>query len=207
VDGGDLYIANANGTEPTQITHAYMNLSAPQWNPDDLTIAATCTPYGQFDVCLIDSETGAVRNITQEILFGAGIPYPYWISGDTLRLGPTEIDTAGLITQTLPASARLSPNGNLLVTVENRQLVVMNPDGSERLVLTSDDTTKGFPVWSPDGSLILYTVAPGDGGLYLYAIRANGASPGYAVVPRPIAPGPPTRPASIDFYLGYNWAP
>ncbi len=207
IDSGDLYVANANGTQPTRITHAYMNLSAPQWNADDRTLAATCTPYGQFDVCLIDSETGAVRNITQEVLYGTGIPFPYWVSNDSLGLGETEIDLAGLITQTLPVSGRLSPNGNRLVTIENKQLVVMNPDGTDKLTLTTDSTTKGFPVWSPDGSLIIYTVAPGDGGLYLFAIRANGSSPGYSVVPRPIVVGPSTRPLSVDLYLGYSWAP
>jgi len=207
IDGGDLYVANANGTQPTRVTHTYLNLSAPQWNIDDRTLAATCTPYGQFDVCLIDSETGAVSNITQEILFGTGIPFPYWISDVTLGLGANEIDDTGLITQSLPSPGRLSPNGNLLVAVENRQLVVMNPDGSNKVELTSDNTTKGFPVWSPDGSLIIYTVASGDGRLYLYAIRTNGAAPGYLLVPRPIAIGPSVRPASIDFYLGYNWSP
>lgn len=45
------------------------------------------------------------------------------------------------------------------------QIYVMNPDGSEVTQLTFDEVHKSWPMWSPDGSKILYTA---DGGLGLY---------------------------------------
>jgi TolB protein len=206
ISHGELYIANTDASEPTQITGAVMNLTAPQWNPDGQTIVADCMPFGQHDVCLINAADGTVRNLTPYIVYGTGIAFPYWLGDAELVLGQTRIDRLANITGLLPRVGRASPDRLRLAYVRNQQLFVSNIDGSGEVRLTNDATTKGFPVWSPDSQLIIFTVAPGDGYLYLYAIRITGD---LAVSAGGTADrlGPATRPVTIDTWLGYSFAP
>ncbi len=207
VHRGELYIANANGSQPTQITGAVMNLAAPQWHRGGRNIVADCTPYGQHDVCLVDTEDGRVRNITPEVVYGTGIPYPYWLGDAELVLGQTRVDLSANITGTLPRVGRVSPDGARIAYIRSQQLYIANVDGSNEVRLTDDATTKGFPVWSPDNQLIIYTVAPGDGYLYLYAVRAAGNAEPYALVAPPMTSGPIGRPDAVGTWLGYSFAP
>ncbi len=207
VQDGELWIANADSTQPAQITHAHYGFSSLQWKKDGSSILATCQPYGQFDACLIDPTTGGVNNITQNITIGSGIPFPSWISADRILLGQGILDPLGVLINTVSFTGRPSPDGTRLAGIIRRQLVAMNLDGSAQTQLTTDAPTKGFPIWSPDGNLIIYTVAPGDGRLYLYAVRADGVNGPYKLVARPIGAGPTTRPNTLTSYLGYSWAP
>jgi TolB protein len=207
IRNGELWIANADGSEETQITHAYASLSAPVWDAESVTIAADCMPYGQHDVCLIDPETGLVHNLTPEIVYGTGIAYPYWLNDTELVLGQTKIDLEAQITGLLSVVGRASPDGTRIAYIRSRQLYVANIDGSNEVQLTRDATTKGFPVWSLASNLIVYEVAPGDGRLYLYAIRADGVNGGYLLTPQAISPGPEERPTSISAWLGYSFGP
>jgi TolB protein len=53
-----------------------------------------------------------------------------------------------------------SPDGNLIIFVStrtgNREIYLMNADGSNHKKLTSNPGWDGFPDWSPDGSSIAY---------------------------------------------------
>ncbi|MBN1430128.1 MAG: PD40 domain-containing protein [Anaerolineae bacterium] len=207
VQNGELYIANADGSSPTQLTHSFLGLSSLDWSDDEKQILANCMPYGQHDACLIDTETGLVRNITEDITHGSGIPYPSWFSSDRILIGAVLLDPLGVQISTVFTPGRASPDGTRYAAILKKQLVIMNPNGSDQNKLTSDPTTKGFPIWSPDGSLVFYSVASGDGHLYLWASRADGANPPYQLVARPIGPGPLERPEVIDTWYGYSWAP
>lgn len=214
IQNGELVIANADGSEPTQVTFAYRGLYAPSWNEELNLIVAGCTPYGQHDVCLVDPETGTVNNITEPIISGLGIPYPSWYNDESILLGALQIDLTGKPVSSLLFGGRVSPGirqGTTttfrLASIIRRQLVVMNLDGTGQLQLTDDAPTKGFPVWSPDGLLIIYSVAPGDGRVYLWVADAEGVNPPRQLVARPIAAGPTSRPSVLETFLGYNWAP
>ncbi len=205
IENGELYIVNADGSNPTQMTHAYRQLSAPVWGRDRNFVVATCTPYGQYDVCLVDVRTGAIINLTEPITFDTGIPYPSWYL-DKILVGPTVITTAGEVVTNLPLSGRISPDGRQIVSVVDGQLVVANVDGVNAVQITADETTKGFPVWSPDGMQFVYTVARGDGRLYLYIIQADGSA-AVPLLSQPIALGPVGIPERIETYYGYSWEP
>jgi Tol biopolymer transport system component len=207
VQGGELYIANADSTSPIQITHSYLGLSSLDWSDDGKQILADCIPYGQHDACLIDVETGLIQNITEDIIYGSGVPFPSWFSEERILIGALLLDPVGVSISSVFTPGRASPDATRYAAILRKQLVIMNPDGSDQKKLTSDPTTKGFPIWSPDGSLVIYTVAPGDGRLYLWAARADGVNPPYQLVARPIAPGPAERPDAIDTWYGYSWAP
>src|SRR5690606_23149258 len=110
----------------------------------------------------------------------------------------------GLV-DTLPAPGRVSPDGRRIATISNRQVAIVDVGGGNPTVLAEGPATKGFPVWSPDGERVLYTVAPGDGGLYLNIARVDGGA-AYRLVPEPIAAGPAARPERCETLLGYSWS-
>lgn len=207
VQNGELFIANADSSEPAQITHSFMGLSSLDWSTDGNQILAGCLPYNQHDVCLIDVETGLTKNITERIDHGSGIPYPSWFNPERILIGQVLVDPIGVQISTVFTPGRASPDALRYAGILRRQLVIMNPDGSDQRSLTRDATTKGFPIWSPDGSLVIYTVAPGDGRLYLWAARVDESNPPYQLVARPIAPGPSERPDAVNTWFGYSWAP
>jgi hypothetical protein len=60
-------------------------------------------------------------------------------------------------------------------------LYVMDADGRDARRITVDAGSEGDPVWTPDGSRILYTVAPRAGAPQVMSIRPDGGDP------RPIA--------------------
>lgn len=204
---GELFVANTDGSEPTQITSAHRGLGAVDWDDRGQFIASDCTPYGQYDVCLIDTRRGTVNNITEEITFGSGLAMPVWRGAD-LVAGNQIINQEGTVVGNLPASGRLSPDGSRLATILEGQLAVipLEDDEGEATILTDDSATKGFPVWSPAGDLIIYSLAPGDGRLYLHATRPDGAE-SYRLVEQPIALGPDGPVSELAIYYGYNWAP
>jgi uncharacterized protein YjdB len=56
-------------------------------------------------------------------------------------------------------------------------LYVMDADGRNARRLTADPGTEGEPVWSPDGSRLVYTATPSGGVPQLVSIKADGSDP------------------------------
>ena len=208
VQDGEIHIANADGSDPVTVTHASVNLSSIQWSGSGSQLLATCQPFGQFDTCLVEPVTGAIHNLTENITIGSGLPNASWVSADRILVGQVVLDLVGVQVGSTASSGRASPDGTKLAFISSRQLNVgAFPDGGGALKLTSESTTKGFPVWSPDGTLIFYSTAAGDGKIFLWGVRADGVNGPYPLVTSPISVGPTQRPTSIDSWLGYSWAP
>jgi Tol biopolymer transport system component len=82
---------------------------------------------------------------------------------------PQEIASATLLR---PGFVAWSPQGDRLAVVEgggrqtwvNKQIVVMQPDGSDRRLLSDASRADLFPAWSPDGQRIAFT--SGEGNLF-----------------------------------------
>lgn len=204
VSDGELFIANADGSDETQVTHAFMNLGAIDWDDNGEMIVAECSPYGQLDVCVIDVQQGLVMDITGLLSkTDTDLRRPYWW-GDDIVVGTEILNQAGTATGTIGIAGRVAPDGGQIATIIDRQMAITNINGANEDILTSGPATKGFPVWSADGGSVLYTVAPGDGGLYLNASRADGSG-AYRVIPDAIAAGPGERPDAIETFYGYNW--
>lgn len=66
----------------------------------------------------------------------------------------------------------------------NRELYVMNLDGTGIHPLTGDRSIALSPAWSPDGSLLLFTSYRGGGGPRVWVINAPGGRP-YIISGRP----------------------
>ncbi len=203
---GELFIANTDGSAPTQITHAMLGLSSVQWDEGGDRIVADCVPYNQHDVCIIDLARGIIQNITQEFTFDTGVPYPHWY-GENITVGTQVLAPNGKVINVLPFEGRVSPDGTLLAGIVDRQVVVANVDGSDPKTITGGtNSTKGFPTWSPAGDLVVYSSAPGDGRLYLEIVRYDGSNP-MRLIQQPIALGPVEVPPMLTTFYGFNWAP
>lgn len=202
---GELYVANTDGSQPTPITHAFQGLGAVEWDDRGLNVVADCTPYGQFDVCLVDMSRGTIRNVTQPITFDTGLPLPAWLD-DRIVVGTQIINQEGEVVGSLPLAGRVSSDGTRLAAIVDGQVTLIALDGSGAVAITEGDDAKGFPAWSPAGDMLVYTSAPGDGRLYLHAVRADGTG-AYRLVDQPIAFGPTDPANEILSYYGYSWAP
>ncbi len=113
-------------------------------------------------------------------------------------LPPTETPTAlPTATETLVPTATLSPTpeptplgyGGKIAFISDRdgssfdQIFLMDSDGSNVEQLTFDETDKSYPMWSPDGTRLLY-VADGGFGPYnnrynldIWVMNADGSDP------------------------------
>lgn len=209
VSDGEIYLANADSTNVTKLTHGMREFTTLQWSQDGTKLLATCQPYGQYDACIVDTTTGATQNITENLVYGSGISYPTWISEERILIGQVVVDTTGVQVGSIGSifKGRFSPDGSQITGIKNRQVVIADATGTQIKNVTNDSPTKAYPIWSPDGTLIIYELAPGDGRVYLYAIRADGVNGPYKLAKGPIAAGPTTRPDALNVFFGYSWAP
>jgi Tol biopolymer transport system component len=205
IRNGELFIANADGSDETQVTHAYYGLTTLDWHENEVSIVAECQPYDEPDVCIVDLTRGTISNITSQLSSESAVRQPAWM-GEDIITGREVINGQGEVVDVLPAEGRLSPDGTQLATIVDRQLAILSLQGGQATPLTSGSATKGFPIWSPDGSQIVFTVAPGDGGLYMNIIRVDGSGAS-RFVDEAIAAGPDDLPPEVTTYFGYSWAP
>jgi len=129
-DRSRLYLMNADGTGPAAIPISVQGWN-PAWSPDGGRLAFSCVvDQDNVDVCLVNPDGSGLLRLTT---------------------GPAE-----------DAAPAWSPDGGRIVFTRrvtfNRQLAVMNPDGSGVTgvgqVLDALD-----PAWSPDGTRIAFAVA------------------------------------------------
>src|SRR5262249_34178230 len=59
-----IYLANADGSEPLPLTHGNRSSDNPQWSPDGTTIAFTSTRAGKRDIWLIRVRGGEAQQLT-----------------------------------------------------------------------------------------------------------------------------------------------
>ncbi len=129
-----VWIMNADGTDPRQVTRGSMIHGWPRWSPDGSRLVYWgYDPAADTSVVIVDSMDGAdpiVLAQSDELL-----DRPAW------RPDGLHIAYAGQ-------------------TEGNWDVWVAAVDGSESYRLTSDDQMETNPLWSPDGSVIAYKVAP-----------------------------------------------
>ena len=68
----------------------------------------------------------------------------------------------------------VSPDGSKVAFVVNRDVYVMDADGSDRKALTTNGLFNSSPTWSPDGKRIVYSGGGPAGGAELFSIPSAG---------------------------------
>ena len=136
----ELFIMNADGTDPQRLTHNNVIDAYPSWAPDGRSLVFTSTRSGNWEVFVIDLATHAVTQITG-LKEAAGSASPDWSPDGTQIAFERFIRQPGIAPKTI---------------------YVMAADGQHQRPALPDPPRKGpptfryFPRWSPDGQRILF---------------------------------------------------
>ena len=154
-DPNEIYVMDADGSKPTRITDQPGIDEYPAWSPDGSRLAFHCSMGGvnpngtaDFEICIVNLDgSGLVRltDTTGENTQPSWSPDGEWIVFESNRLGwPTLHDA--------------TPEGYEPDAFGDEDVWIMRPDGSAQRNLTRNPLQDdGFPVWSKDGSWILFT--------------------------------------------------
>ena len=152
---GEIYVMNADGTNPINLTRSVDRADkVSTWSPDGKQIAFTSAELFNrhalinSDIFVMDAAGENSINLTNHAALDQT---PDW-----------------------------SPNGNQIAFSSlrdgNWEIYVMNADGANPINLTNHPAKDGRPDWSPDGNRIAFT-SDRDGNLDIYVINANGTNP------------------------------
>jgi Tol biopolymer transport system component len=174
-DAGDIYLANADGTDVRKLTHGKANDIQPVWSQDKTRIAFLSDRESiNYDVFIINVDGTNLTNITNN---EDGESWPDWspdgsrIAFNSFHNGDREIfvvnpDGTGLINvSNLPGLDILgswSPESERIVFVHyyedssTSDIFVVDADGSNLTNITNERYFYDNPQWSPDGSRIAF---------------------------------------------------
>ena len=169
---------------------------SPKWSPDGKRLALTSTdgsPDGMTDVCVMDIEGIALKNLTR--LPGRDEVGSWSADGSKIvffsnRDGNGEIYVMGSngrkqvnLTNhpALDAAPTWSPDGTQIAFQSNREggqddIYVMNPDGANVVNLTRHPWEDRAPAWSPNGRWIAFHAFQVGQRPDIYVMDANGGN-------------------------------
>ena len=152
---GDIYVMNADGSNPINLTQSPERPhGVSSWSPDGKQIAFTSGELfnddilTNSDIWVMDTDGANPRNRTNH---EAHDQTPDW-SPDGLRIAFTSDRD------------------------RNWEIYLMNADGTNPINLTNHLAEDGRPDWSPDGQQIAFTSGR-DGNWEIYVMNADGANP------------------------------
>ena len=163
----------------------------PAWSPDGKRLAFASNQDGNFEVYILNLETGVVFNLTRN---PADDRYPAWspdgqrILFTTDRDGNQEIyattlDATDVVNLTQNPANDLQPSWFINERVvfasdrdKNLEIYMMNPDGTGQFNLSNNPGADDFdPSGAPDASLIAFT-SNRDGNLDIFVMGLDGGS-------------------------------
>lgn len=160
---GDIWAMNADGTNPINLTQSPEGKEAvPSWSPDGKQIAYrswgifNANGFFQSDIWVMNADGTNQRNLTNHI---ASDNDPDW-SPDGLQIAfYSDRDKAWEFD-----------------TWDNRDVYVMNADGTNPINLTNHPAEDNRPSWSPDGTRITFD-SNRDVNREVYVMNADGTAP------------------------------
>lgn len=165
----DIYVINADGTNPIRLTRHPGDEGEPRWSPDGQHIAFGRMLWRNSEVFVMDPDGGNLRNLTNH---QAPDTSPSWspdgqqIAFQTMRDGLWKVyvmDADGNNQRNLTRhdgsdmQPSWSPDGRQIALKSDQGIYVMDVDGRNRRFIAEHTTYGAWPCWSPDSSQIAFT--------------------------------------------------
>ena len=145
----EIYVMNADGTNPVRLTNDASLDNGPTWSPDGTKIAFTSLRDGNFEIYTMNADGTNQTRVTNN---AATDSLPTWSPDGTKIAFYSNRDVGG-----------------------NGEIYVMNADGTGQTRLTNNVAVDIFPSWSPDGAKIVFA-SERDGNSEIYLMNADGTS-------------------------------
>jgi dipeptidyl aminopeptidase/acylaminoacyl peptidase len=208
----DLYVMDASGANPKQLTTDPAAEWFPTWSPDGKLIAYFAGTEDRLNLFIMNADG------TNPVLLAENVYVPAGIS----ETGPAFS----------PDGKRIAYVGKTTTGSDATDLFSVRTDGTDRLQYTAEGSTITGVNWSPDGAWLIFTSYV-TGNLNVYAIKPNGtgfvtltdvaaneeqprwgkpvppsgaptATPAPGVTPGPTAQATSAHPGSTDLLLFYD---
>jgi Tol biopolymer transport system component len=163
---GDIFVVDADGTNPRPLTSNDYDEAYPAWSPDGSQIVYAVRQEGHEDLYIMDADGGNLRPLTDDApsdLYPAWSPDGTQIAFQSDRDGDNIIYLIGVDGSNLrPLSSEpgdgyepsWSPDGTQIAFASYREsnaseIYVANADGSNLRRLTNNSVDDKSPVWRP----------------------------------------------------------
>jgi Tol biopolymer transport system component len=187
----EIYVADAAGRNERRLTKRDDMNRYPMWSPDRSHLAFTSENNPGADLWIMTAAGEAQRRIASGIIAkssrqwfpdGRRIAVTAIVNGDTAVAVVDAFNSAPMVRLTTGSGENrdpaVSPDGQMIAFSStrdgNRELYVMQADGTEPRRLTSNPGVDASPSWSPDGSAIAF-VSEHNGAKEVYRIRPDGS--------------------------------
>ena len=172
----DIWVMNADGSEPTQVTDHEAPDTDPGWAADGRSLYFTSERDGRGELYRVDLATRHVERVTSGLdraIMPAVSPDGRHVAYAAQLLVGFQIHVLNLETgQTWRLSSRggacrpaWSPDGQTLAYVlldEEPSVLVAEPmrGGEPRRLVADDELWSYYPSWSPDGRWLAFSISP-----------------------------------------------
>ncbi len=156
----EVYVMNADGSDPTRLTTNQRPDSRPTWSPDGSKIAyLTSTEDGSYEIVVMNADGTDSRQLTDN----------EHDDGDDGSVLLRSRDRVGDFAWS-PDSTTIAFNSKPI----DAEIGVMSADGSGVVQLTDNGRDDESPVWSPDGERIAFVFDDGDAEIGVMSADGSG---------------------------------
>jgi Tol biopolymer transport system component len=166
----EIYVMNADGSAQLNLSQHAANDQHARWSPSGSEVVFMSQRDGNMEVYRVSAKGTGLLRLTQNALEDDA---PDWSpDGQTIAFERHGASVKQVYTMNVDGSAqtplnsglndtgrpRWSPSGSKLLVNFEYKLMVLNPNGSEPVVVAIDASAVGLgdAAWSPDGSRIAY---------------------------------------------------
>jgi Tol biopolymer transport system component/CxxC motif-containing protein (DUF1111 family) len=193
-----IFTANVDGTNQTQLTSFANGALHPTWSPDGTKIAfAGSNGPGGVQIWSMNTDGTGQTNLTNDGV--GGNDYPAW-SPDSTKIafqrqtggattnvwvmnanGTSQTNLTNLTSFTFSGNPSWSPDGTMIAFQTNRdgnnEVYKMTSAGASQTRLTTNSASDGGPAWSPDGNVIAFHSTRNGGSSRIWIMAPDGSLP------------------------------